>query len=92
MPIYPNSCRKILSIFLPNALDNCIYNKKIVGLPWYLNTYVLIYNKDFFKNASLTQADIPKTFSELVDITKKYKDNSGRYALFGILEKIATYL
>ena len=70
------------NIFLPNALDNCIYNKKIVGLPWYLNTYVLIYNKDFFKNASLTQADIPKTFSELVDITKKYKDNSGKYALF----------
>ena len=70
------------NIFLPNALDNCIYNNKIVGLPWYLNTYVLIYNREFFKNAGLTESDIPKTFSELVDITKKYKDNSGKYALF----------
>ncbi len=70
------------NIFLPNALENCIYNNKIVALPWYLNTYVLIYNKEFFKNAGLTEKDIPKTFSELVETTKKYKDKTGKYALF----------
>jgi len=70
------------NIFLPNALENCIYDKKTVGLPWYLNTYVLIYNKEFFKKAGLTEKDVPNTFSELVETTKKYKDNSGKYALF----------
>lgn len=69
-------------IFLPNALDNCIYYKKMVGLPWYLNTYVLIYNKEFFKRAWLTETDVPTSFDDLVEITKKYKDNSGGYALF----------
>lgn len=70
------------NIFLPNALENCIYNNRIVGLPWYLNTYVLIYNKHFFKNAGLTESDVPKTFSDLVAVTKKYKNNSNKYALF----------
>lgn len=69
-------------IFLPSALENCTYNNKIVGLPWYLNTYVLIYNKEFFNKARLTEKDVPKSFNELVEITKKYKDNSGSYALF----------
>ena len=69
-------------VFLPSALENCTYDNKIVGLPWYLNTYVLIYNKDFFKNAQLTEQDIPKTFNDLIEITKKYKDNSDKYALF----------
>lgn len=69
-------------IFLPNALNHCIYNNKIVGLPWYLNTYVLIYNKEFFVKAGLSEKDVPKTFSELLQITRRYKNNTGKYALF----------
>lgn len=74
--------RDSFNIFLANALNHCIYNNKIIGLPWYLNTYVLIYNKEFFKNAGLTDKDVPKTFYELIQVTRRYKNNTGKYALF----------
>ncbi len=70
------------SKFLPNALEDCTYDNKIVALPWYLNTYVLIYNKKYFSAAGFTEKDIPHTFSQLVAITKRYKDRTGKYALF----------
>ncbi len=74
--------RDTFQMFLPNALEDCTYNNKIIALPWYLNTYILIYNKKYFKNAGFTKSDVPHTFSQLVAITKKYKDKTGKYALF----------
>ncbi len=74
--------RDSFDVYLPNALEDCIYNNKIIALPWYLNTYVLIYNKEYFKEAGLTEKDVPHTFSELVALTKKYKNKTGKYALF----------
>ncbi len=70
------------NIFLPNALENCVYDDKVIALPWYLNTYVLIYNKKFFKEAGFSENDVPRTFSGLVNFTRKYKDKTGNYALF----------
>ena len=76
---YPDDTFKI---FLPNALENCIINNKIVALPWYLNTYILIYNKKLFKEAGFTEKNLPKSFSELIDFIKEYKNRTGKFAFF----------
>lgn len=77
--LYPSDTFKI---FLPNALDNCTINKKIVALPWYLNTYILIYNNKLLRDAGFTERDIPKTFSELIEFIRKYKNRTGKFAFF----------
>lgn len=68
--------------YLSGALKDCTNEGKIVGLPWYLNTYVLIYNNKFISVAGYTENEIPKTFSELTSFVKKYKDKTGNFALF----------
>lgn len=71
-----------LDKYLSGALKDCTHNGNIAGLPWYLNTYVLIYNNKFISDAGFTENDIPKTFSELTSFIKKYKDKTGNFALF----------
>ena len=48
-----------LAAFLPNALHVCMANGKCIGLPWYLNTYVLIYNKTLLGAAGMKDSDVP---------------------------------
>lgn len=71
-----------LDWFLESALQNCTFDGKIIGLPWYLNTYVLIYNKEYIKHAGFTEEDLPATFDELIDFSRQYTKNTGKFALF----------
>ena len=68
--------------FLPNAVELCTFDSAIVALPWYLNTYVVLYNKDLLRKAGFSPSDVPKTFDELTAFIKTYKQRSGKYAFF----------
>lgn len=68
--------------FLPNALALCTFDSAIVALPWYLNTYVLLYNKALLAEAGFTTQDLPLTYAELLRFVREYKDRTGKYALF----------
>lgn len=67
--------------FLPNALRAVSFKNQLCGLPWYLNTYALIYNKELIELAGFSEKDLPKNFYELANFVKKYKDKTGKYAL-----------
>lgn len=69
-------------IFLPNALENCTINGKIIALPWYLNTYILIYNRKLLRDAGFNEEDLPKNFTDLIDFIKEYKNRTGKFAFF----------
>ncbi|HAP34406.1 MAG TPA: hypothetical protein DCQ28_00105 [Bacteroidetes bacterium] len=68
--------------FLPNALALCTFDNNIVALPWYLNSYVVIYNKDLLNSAGFSEKDVPRTFDELIAFIKSYKDRTGKFAFF----------
>ena len=68
--------------FLPNALALCTFDGKIVAAPWYLNTYVLLYNKQLLAKAGFTERDLTTTYTQLPDFIKRYKDRTGKFALF----------
>lgn len=57
--------------FLPGPLSTNLYNGKHYGLPLDTNTRVLIYNKDMFAAAGIT--DAPKTMDEFVTACEKIK-------------------
>lgn len=68
--------------FLPNALNLCTYDSAVVALPWYLNSYVAIYNKALFHGAGMDSSDVPSTFDGLLRFVEEYKDRTGRFALY----------
>ena len=68
--------------FLPNALDLCTYDGQIIALPWYLNSYVVIYNKEYVRLSGFSAKDVPATYSELVRFIKSYKDRTDKFALY----------
>jgi putative chitobiose transport system substrate-binding protein len=77
--LYPADTFKI---YLHNALENCIINDKIIALPWYLNTYILIYNKKLISEAGFNEKDLPKNFDELINFIKEYKRRTGKFSFF----------
>jgi putative chitobiose transport system substrate-binding protein len=68
--------------FLPNALELCTFEGAIAGLPWYLNTYVVLYNRGLLREGGFTEGDLPSTFDGLVRFIRSYKDRTGKFALF----------
>jgi putative chitobiose transport system substrate-binding protein len=70
------------SKFLPNALGLCTFDGRISALPWYLNTYILIYNRQYLAAAGFSRGDLPENFTQLVEFIKKYKDRTGKFASF----------
>lgn len=72
----------IRSRYLENALAECVYDNKIIALPWYLNTYAMIYNKALLRKAGFDSSDIPKTFDEFTAFIREYKNRTGKYATF----------
>ncbi len=57
--------------FYQNQLDISSYQGSLFAMPFTSTTRVLYYNKDMFAKAGLTDADVPKTWSELATVAKK---------------------
>jgi putative chitobiose transport system substrate-binding protein len=68
------------NIYLDNALATGTFNNKVVALPWYLNTYCILYNKELLASAGMNT--VPATFDEAIPFIKEYKDRTGKFAFF----------
>lgn len=52
------------------------------ALPWYLATYITIYNRRLLEEAGLSQNDLPRTYDQLLQLARIYKDRSGKFLFF----------
>lgn len=68
--------------YLPNALDLCTFDGKLVALPWYLNTYVVLYNTELIRAAGFSEREVPATFRQLIPFIREYKRRTGKFAFF----------
>lgn len=69
-------------LYLNNALEECIYNGRVIALPWYLNTYAVIYNKKLLAEAGYDSSMVPQTFEEYTQFIRDYKNKTGKFATF----------
>lgn len=67
--IYPYVSPEILADYNPTALEPVKDGDKLLGLPWFTNTYALLYNKELLKKAGITE--LPQTLDELFDDAEK---------------------
>ncbi|OON91882.1 MAG: ABC transporter substrate-binding protein [Epulopiscium sp. Nele67-Bin002] len=72
-----------LSQIDPSVLGYYTVNDKLYGMPFNTSTPILYYNKDAFAEAGLTEADVPTTFEEILEVseilTKKNGNEIERY-------------
>ncbi|MBW4553133.1 MAG: sugar ABC transporter substrate-binding protein [Aphanocapsa sp. GSE-SYN-MK-11-07L] len=66
--------------YLPKIWQAGTLGGKSFGIPWYLTSRVAIYNQALLKQAGVTTP--PKTFTELAQVAKQVKDQTGKYAFF----------
>lgn len=71
--------------FFPNQIEFSKYNGQLYAFPFSATTRLLYYNLDMFAAAGLTEADVPKTWSELHTVAKKLDiiDGSGNITQLG---------
>ncbi|MDY0287924.1 MAG: extracellular solute-binding protein [Sphaerochaeta sp.] len=66
--------------FFPDVLKSFEVDGKAYGIPLYISPYVLYYNKDLFRQASLDPNKPPKTYTEMLTYAEKLsklKDSNG---------------
>lgn len=61
--------RQFKDVFVDVAATDLVSNDKIYGLPLYVDTLALYYNKDMFASAGIAQP--PKTWTDFMDDVKK---------------------
>lgn len=65
--------------YFEGSWNTCVFNGKVYGIPWYVDTRVLFYRTDLLKSVGYNHP--PRTWDELIDVGKKLtKDinNDGR--------------
>ena len=70
--------------YFPGIWETNVIDNQVFGIPWYMDTRVMFYRKDVFEKAGYK--DPPKTWEELLDLSKKIK------AMHPKEEKYAIYL
>ena len=64
-----------------DSIWNLAYSEgEQIGIPYALSNIVMFYNRDLFDAAGLTDADVPKTWDEVLTVSKTLQDKTGKYA------------
>jgi multiple sugar transport system substrate-binding protein len=64
------------SDFVESILDQMYYKDHLLGIPFQLSSLYLYWNKDIFKNAGLDPEAPPKTWEDMITISKKTTDKA----------------
>lgn len=66
--------------YLPKIWQASTLNNVSFGIPWYLTTRITLYNQELLAQTDLQSP--PQTFAELADFAAKFRDKTGKYAMF----------
>lgn len=71
--------QEVLADYNPSAVESISVDGEMKALPWFSNTYCLLYNKELIEKAGITE--LPKTWNELLEAAYKVsalgKDENG---------------
>lgn len=68
--------------FSPEMLALSNVDGKQIGLPLAVSNMVMYVNMDIFKEAGLTEEDIPKTWEEVMEVCEVIKNNTDHYGMY----------
>ncbi len=73
--------------FWPGALQSCMWEGKLYGIPTNNETMALIYNKQLFEDAGLDPEDPPATWDEVVEYSRIISEETGAHG-FGMVARV----
>ncbi|MGK7927509.1 MAG: ABC transporter substrate-binding protein [Spirulina sp.] len=68
------------SQYLPNIWQASTLEDKSFGIPWYLATQIVVYNRSLLQEAGIDQP--PGTYAELAEMAARVKEKTGKYGFF----------
>jgi len=84
--LYKNILKNYQATFVDVAFDDFVSEGLVYGMPLYVDTLALFYNKDHFYSANIAQP--PSTWREFVDVVRKLR----RINSDGLIERAAVAL
>lgn len=75
--------QELASRYEPNLFDLGKAEGVQISAPFALSNIVMYYNQDLFTQAGLSKNDVPKTWDELLAVSKIIKEKTGKYT-FGM--------
>jgi multiple sugar transport system substrate-binding protein len=66
--------------FFEGVWETNVYDSKVMGIPWYVDTRVLFYRTDILKSVGFDNA--PKTWDEMLEVCNRIKREKGKYGIF----------
>jgi multiple sugar transport system substrate-binding protein len=79
--------------YFPGIWETNVIDKKVFGIPWYVDTRVMFYRKDVFEKAGYKNP--PKNWNELLDLSKKIKSfypKEEKYAIYLPTNEFAPFI
>jgi putative chitobiose transport system substrate-binding protein len=74
--------REVQESYLASAMRPLVIDGQLYGVPWYLSTQILLYDRAKIEAAGFSEEDLPETFSELLDFAREYGRRTGDNAFF----------
>ncbi len=67
--LYPYVSQEVLNDYSSSALEAATIDGKLVGMPWFCNSYAIFYNKALLEQAGITE--LPTSMDELMEDAAK---------------------
>jgi putative chitobiose transport system substrate-binding protein len=72
----------VVDSYFPSAREPLALGRHLYGLPWYLSTQILIYDRAKIEAAGFDPSYTPVTYQELLAFSRAYHERTGEYAFF----------
>lgn len=69
----PHLSRQVIADFQPGTLESRTVDGRVYGLPMEVEPMAMFYSKPAFEAAKLSEADIPRTWDQLLDVGDKLR-------------------
>ncbi|MFW6262718.1 MAG: ABC transporter substrate-binding protein [Thermotogota bacterium] len=65
--------------YWPQLLAGNTIDGQLYSIPWYASPQILIYNREIFEEAGLDPDNPPRTWEEMLEISRIIKEKTGKY-------------
>ncbi|MBN1902665.1 sugar ABC transporter substrate-binding protein [Candidatus Sumerlaeota bacterium] len=85
LPLEDLVAREVLDSYFSNIMQNaCQFEGRTYAAPWYLATGVTMCNMKIFREAGLSEKDIPRSYQEMRGVARIIREKTDKFAYFPV--------
>ncbi len=87
-----NLSEEVKNKYFESVWSSNTYEGETHAIPWYLSTSITMYNEQVFEEAGLNPDNPPEKYSQLPEIGKQIKEETGKYLMLPPIAETGRYL